>query len=67
VFKVYEEKVEANWRSHHIFMRTLNQCPFDMTTRKVELFFIQYSRVSKYLRTRNFIKRLLSNLHIIQN
>jgi len=39
VFKAYEEKVEAKWRSHHIFMRTLNQCPFDMTTRKVELFF----------------------------
>jgi len=34
---------------------------------KWNCFFIQYSRVSKYLRTRNFIKRLLSNLHIIQN
>jgi len=35
--KVYEEKIEANLGSQHIFMRTFNQCSFNMTTRKMEL------------------------------
>jgi len=32
---------------------------------KWNYFIIQYSRVPKYLRTKNFNKRLLSTLHII--
>jgi len=35
--KVHKENIEANARSHHIFTKTLKQCLFDMTTRKVEL------------------------------
>ena len=34
---MFEEKIEANPGSQYIIMRTLNQCPFDMATRKVEL------------------------------
>ena len=36
---MYEEKVEASSGSQNIFMRTLNHCLFEMTTRKVELFY----------------------------
>ena len=37
--KAYEENAKANSRRHHIFMRSLKQFFFDMTTRKVELFY----------------------------
>ena len=37
--EVFEEKIEANPGSQYIFMRTSNQCSFDMSTRKVELFY----------------------------
>jgi len=37
--KVYEEKIKANSGSQYLFMRTSNQCSFDMSTRKVELFY----------------------------
>ena len=47
LIKVYEEKVEENSGSQYIFMRTSNQCPFDMTTRKVELFHYPVFKGSK--------------------
>jgi len=65
--KVYEEKVEANPEVQHLFIRILNYCPLEMTTRKVNYLIIQCSRVSKSLRKKNFNERLLSTSHIIQN
>jgi len=37
--EVEEEIAEANFGNQHIFIRILNQCLFNMTTRKVELFY----------------------------
>jgi len=45
--KVYKEKVEANSESQYILIRTLNQCSFDMTTRKVEIFYYPVFKGSK--------------------
>jgi len=45
--KEHEEKVEANSRSQHIFMSTLDQCSSNMTTRKVELFHYPVFKGSK--------------------
>ena len=45
--KVYKEKVNINLGSQYIFMRTLNQRSFDMTTRKVELFYYPVFKGSK--------------------
>ena len=45
--ELHEENVEANARSHHIFTKILKQCLFDMTTRKVELFYHPVFKGSK--------------------
>jgi len=51
---VYKEKIEANSESQYIFVRTLKHCSPEMTTRKVELFFIQCSKVLRSPRSKNF-------------
>ena len=61
--KVYDENVEANSRSHHIFMRTLKQCLFDMTTRKVELFYYPVFKGSK-VPTKEELRRKIINYFI---
>ena len=42
-----KKKINANLGSQYIFMRTSNQCSFDMTTRKVELFYYPVFKGSK--------------------
>ena len=45
--KVYEEKVKVSLGSQYILMRTSNQCSFNMTTRKMELFYYPVFKGSK--------------------
>jgi len=61
--KLYEEKVEANLESQHIFMRTLNQYSLDITTRKVELCYYPVFKGSKIPTNEELVSFSLIHFH----
>ena len=57
--KVYEEKVEANPESQYIFVRILKHRLFEMTTRKVELFYYPVFKVFKVPTNEEFQRKIV--------